>query len=74
MFDNYSKAECDPIVLAAGTDITHWFDKVTQQPKTFIDEKTGRKQFLAPQGRYLHMPPETPDSDWNASDFIVPWW
>ena len=26
VFDNYNKAECDPIVLAAGTDITHWFD------------------------------------------------
>ena len=28
--DNYKKPECDPIVLAAGTDITHWFDKATQ--------------------------------------------
>ena len=28
--DNYQKPECDPIVLAAGTDITHWFDKSTQ--------------------------------------------
>jgi len=23
---NKGKTECDPIVLAAGTDITHWFD------------------------------------------------
>ncbi len=27
--DNYRKPECDPIVLAAGTDITHWFEKNT---------------------------------------------
>lgn len=26
---NYEKPECDPIVLAAGTDITHWFDPET---------------------------------------------
>ena len=23
---NFDKPECDPIVLAAGTDISHWFD------------------------------------------------
>ena len=23
---NHSSPSCDPIVLAAGTDITHWFD------------------------------------------------
>ena len=29
--DNYQKPECDPIILAAGTDITHWFDSATKQ-------------------------------------------
>jgi cytochrome b involved in lipid metabolism len=24
--DNYTSEQCDPIVLAAGTDITHWFE------------------------------------------------
>ena len=24
--ENHEKSECDPIVLASGTDITHWFD------------------------------------------------
>ena len=28
---NYDKPECDPIVLSAGTDITHWFDPETQE-------------------------------------------
>ena len=28
---NHKRPECDPIVLAAGTDITHWFDPVTQK-------------------------------------------
>ena len=27
--ENHNKSECDPIVLAAGTDITHWFDPET---------------------------------------------
>ena len=26
---NAGKRECDPIVLAAGTDISHWFDTET---------------------------------------------
>ena len=33
--DNHSKAECDPIVLAAGTDITHWFDSKTLAVSVF---------------------------------------
>jgi len=28
--DNYTSELCDPIVLAAGTDITHWFDPATR--------------------------------------------
>ena len=39
-----------------------------------MDPKTGRKQWLAPSGRYLHLPPDGPLSDWNAQDFVVPWW
>ena len=27
---NYESVKCDPIVLAAGTDITHWFDNETE--------------------------------------------
>lgn len=29
--DNYTSEQCDPIVLAAGTDITHWFDPSTRE-------------------------------------------
>lgn len=31
LHENYTKPECDPIVLAAGTDITHWFDEETRK-------------------------------------------
>ena len=39
--DNSGKPECDPIVLAAGTDISHWFDRETnnvsfQQPTDLL--------------------------------------
>ena len=30
LHENNGKCECDPIVLAAGTDITHWFDEQTR--------------------------------------------
>ena len=29
--ENSDSPLCDPIVLAAGTDITHWFDPLTQE-------------------------------------------
>ena len=28
---------------------------------------------MCPNGRYLHVPPTTPNSDWDP-DFSVPWW
>ena len=34
--ENHSNELCDPIVLAAGTDITHWFNP-QRDPKTFVD-------------------------------------
>jgi len=38
--ENSQSPLCDPIVLSAGTDITHWFDPVSQLPKTFVDPQT----------------------------------
>jgi len=72
--DNHTKAECDPIVLAAGTDITHWFDPATLAPKTHIDAETGTQTFMCPAGRFLHVPPKEPHSDWDPSNFSCPWW
>ena len=56
LFENCDSELCDPIVLAAGTDITHWFDPITREPKTFIDPKTNLKTYYTPTGRYLHIP------------------
>ena len=39
--ENYQSTLCDPLVLAAGTDITHWFHDETREPKTCVDPVTG---------------------------------
>ena len=41
--------------------------------KTFIDKNTGCVHYLCPMGRFLHVPPAEPNSDWNP-DFQSPWW
>jgi len=71
---NSDKAECDPIVLAAGTDISHWFNEETRCPKTYIDPATGQQGYHYPQGRFLHVPPTSPNSDWDTQAFVHPWW
>ncbi len=60
-------AEVEPIIKAAGTDITHWFDAKTREPKTFVDPQSDVLEYYVPNGRYLHIPPAGPDSDWDNS-------
>jgi len=62
-----------PIIAAAGTDISHWFDATSGQPKTHIDPVTGMEEIYCPWGRYIHVPPQGPDSSW-ATNFAEPWW
>lgn len=62
-----------PILQFAGTDITHWFDKETKQPKTRIDPQTGLSTYVIPHGRYIHLPPPLPTTDWDSS-CIIEWW
>ena len=62
-----------PLIKAAGTDISHWFDEGTGEIKTYIDPTKNLKTFYVPQGRFLHVPPDEPDSDWNT-DLGTPWW
>ena len=59
---------------AAGTDISHWLDYDTQEPKMAVDPQTNMKWYYCPTGRYLHIPPLMPDSDWDPSSFSIPWW
>lgn len=69
----YDGPLAQPIIDAAGTDISHWFDETTGQPKRHIDPATGLEETYCPQGRYIHVPPQGPESNW-ATDFGAPWW
>ena len=45
--DNYSEL-CHPIAKAAGQDITHWFEPITREPKTWVDPKTNMTWYYCP--------------------------
>jgi len=62
-----------PIIDAAGSDISHWFDENTLQPKMHIDPQTGLEEVYCPWGRYIHVPPQGPESCW-ATNYVTPWW
>ena len=56
---------------AAGKDITYWFDPENQEPKTCINPKTGLTTYYLPLGRYLHIPSDDPDAEFEG-DYEVP--
>ncbi len=69
---NYNKL-IDPIIKEAGKDISHWFDLVTKDPKEQIIPGTSIQGYYCPNGIYLNIPPQFPDSSWDYS-FTTPWW
>ena len=62
-----------PIVEAAGTDITHWFDPVTKDVRSWIDPETEFEMPFTPMGAFLHCPPPKPTAEWS-SNIGTPWW
>ena len=77
-----------PILAVAGQDISHWFNSWTGDIKTHVDaEKVpsdvrgtlelilfqGITKYYCPHGRFLHVPPAEPRSDYST-DFGRPWW
>ncbi|GMI26364.1 hypothetical protein TrRE_jg13538 [Triparma retinervis] len=62
-----------PIIEAAGGDISFWFDKATGDVKTYMDPDRLLTLPYTPMGRFLHVPPPEPTSEWNT-DFGTPWW
>eukprot|EP00927_Polykrikos_kofoidii_P060065 TRINITY_DN55135_c0_g1_i1.p1 TRINITY_DN55135_c0_g1~~TRINITY_DN55135_c0_g1_i1.p1 ORF type:complete len:277 (+),score=38.35 TRINITY_DN55135_c0_g1_i1:79-831(+) len=69
----YEGPLAQPIIDAAGTDISHWFDEHTREPRMHVDAKTGMREIYCPWGRYIHVPPQGPESNW-ATNFGTPWW
>uniref|UniRef100_A0A8C7YF37 Cytochrome b5 domain containing 1 n=1 Tax=Oryzias sinensis TaxID=183150 RepID=A0A8C7YF37_9TELE len=43
------------------------------QVKTFVDPVTNCVRYHTPRGRFLHVPPAGPRSDWDG-DIGAPWW
>ncbi|XP_005997956.1 cytochrome b5 domain-containing protein 1 [Latimeria chalumnae] len=62
-----------PIVEAAGKDISHWFDPKTKDIRTHVDPLTGCEKYFTPNGRFIHIPPPCPRTDWS-NVFGRPWW
>jgi len=62
-----------PIAISGGKDISHWFSPKTKDIRTHIDPVTGCVIPYTPHGRFIHIPPPYPDSDW-PNDFGRPWW
>ena len=70
--ENYSPL-MEPLIKAAGTDISHWFDPKTKDPKTCILPGTCLLSYFSPDGLYPNIPPSFPDAEWNYN-FDLPWW
>ncbi|KAK9806145.1 hypothetical protein WJX72_003194 [[Myrmecia] bisecta] len=62
-----------PIIDAAGTDVSHWFDAETGDVRMHVDVLTNLNQPYCPQGRFTHVAPAAPAADWDTS-FGRPWW
>nr|XP_046237420.1 cytochrome b5 domain-containing protein 1 [Scatophagus argus]XP_046237421.1 cytochrome b5 domain-containing protein 1 [Scatophagus argus] len=62
-----------PIMECAGKDVSHWFDPETKDVLRYVDPLTNCSRYYTPRGRFVHVPPAGPRSDW-ASDIGQPWW
>ena len=61
-----------PLINAAGTSISHWFNEKTGDVKTYIDPVRNIEMPYTPYGRFIHVPPEDPIDNVEAVSF--PWW
>jgi hypothetical protein len=61
-----------PIVKHAGQDISEWFDRETRDVKVARNAETGLLLPELPHGRFLHVAPSEPVSNWRT-DFDEPW-
>ena len=68
---NVGNPLCDPLIRVGGTDITHWFDPRTKDPKTYICPKTGNQTYFCPQGEFLHIPDNLETPWWRDEQYVI---
>ncbi|XP_031698560.1 cytochrome b5 domain-containing protein 1 [Anarrhichthys ocellatus] len=61
------------MVESAGQDISSWFDPETRDVRKYVDPVTNCVRYYTPRGRFLHIPPAGPRSDWTTG-VSKPWW
>lgn len=62
-----------PLIEAAGTDISHWWDPENDDMRTCVEENTGMRTYFQPHGRFAHVPTIYPDSNIDV-EYDIPWW
>lgn len=62
-----------PLIRAAGSDISHWWDPEENDMKTCVDVNTGMRSYAQPLGQFAHVPTMYPDSYIDLS-YDIPWW
>jgi cytochrome b involved in lipid metabolism len=72
LLKNYRGPLSIPLLEAAGSSISHWFNKKTGDLKTYIDPVRNIEMPYTPQGRFVHVPPSDP-LDFSES-VALPWW
>ena len=61
-----------PLLEAAGSSISHWFNAKTRDVKTYMDPVRNIEMPYIPQGRFIHVPPSDPTDMCEA--VALPWW
>lgn len=62
-----------PILEFAGKDVSEWFDQDTTDVKRALHPELNLILPVLPYGRFLHVAPEFPVSNWSTA-FGEPWW
>lgn len=60
-----------PLIEAAGSDITYWFDTNSREPRVKVNLQTGLREFYCPTGKYLHVDSESEVKWWKDSKNII---
>ena len=61
--ENFQSSLCRPLIDYAGKDVSHWFNLRNTEPKTRVNPTTGMKEYYFPDGRYLHCPSSSPETN-----------